>query len=166
MFGLLKKKNKKAEELHVCSPADGKIIPLESVEDQVFSSKMLGDGFAVEPVSGEFAAPVSGVLENVFPTGHAFGIKSEDGKEVLIHIGLDTVSLDGKGFRVLKKEGQRVEKGDTVIEADLDSIKKAGYSPVTMVILVNDRYKITDVQNLNSMVEKGTEILCLEKTKD
>lgn len=163
MFSIFKRKNKQEEEPFVCAPVNGKIIPLEAVKDEVFSKKMLGDGFAVEPEDGEVVAPINGILETVFPTGHAFGIKASDGKEVLVHIGIDTVELNGRGFTSFVKQGDTVKTGDKIIQADLEVIKNAGYSPITMVLITNEQYGIEEILNQNSIVKKNTEILRLRK---
>lgn len=96
----------------VLSIADGEVKPITAVKDPVFSSKMMGDGFAVEPENGNVYAPVSGIVTSVFPTKHAFGLLTDSGLEVLVHIGLDTVALNGVPFSVKVAEGQRVQAGD------------------------------------------------------
>jgi beta-glucoside PTS system EIICBA component len=121
----------------VVAPVAGKVVPLAEVNDKVFASKTLGEGVGIIPSSGRVVAPVSGTLLTVPDTGHAFGIKTDDGVEVLVHVGIDTVSLDGKGFTVAVAVDQRVEAGDVLVEADFDQIKAAGYDPTTMVVVVN-----------------------------
>lgn len=118
-------------------PIEGQIIPITEVEDQVFSQKMMGDGFAIVPTKGSVVAPVDGEILNVFPTKHAVGIKSVQGYEILIHIGLDTVQLNGEGFTVLVKEGDRITKGQEILKFDLDLIKNSATSTVTPVIFTN-----------------------------
>ncbi|WP_421383562.1 N-acetylglucosamine-specific PTS transporter subunit IIBC [Bacillus salacetis] len=118
-------------------PVDGKIIPITEVEDQVFSQKMMGDGFAIVPSKGSVVSPVDGEIINVFPTKHAIGIKSVQGYEILIHVGLDTVQLNGQGFDVLVEEGQQVTKGQELLKFDLDFIEKSATSAVTPVIFTN-----------------------------
>ena len=128
MFGFLRK-----ESSAVAAPVSGRCIRLEGVADKVFSSKMMGDGFAVELTEGDVKAPVSGVIAAAFPTGHAFGIKTKEGMEVLLHIGVDTVNLQGKGFDVKVKEGDAVKQGDLLVKVDIDYVKSQGksiYSPV------------------------------------
>lgn len=92
--------SKKPKELEIIAPVDGEVIALDKVEDEVFSQKMLGEGLAIKPRAGNFIAPIVGKLITVFPTGHAYGIKSNNGVEMLLHIGMDTVSLNGKGFDI------------------------------------------------------------------
>ena len=121
----------------VYSVADGEVVALEQVKDPVFSQKMMGDGFAVEPENGNIVSPVSGTVSSVFPTKHALGIVTEAGLEVLVHIGLDTVSLEGKPFTVHVAEGQKVAAGDLLVTADLDAIRAAGRETSTIVVFTN-----------------------------
>ena len=121
----------------VYSVADGQVIELEQVKDPVFSQKMMGDGFAVEPSNGHILSPVAGTVSSVFPTKHALGITTKSGLEVLVHIGLDTVSLEGKPFTVKVEEGQTVAAGDLLVEADLDAIREAGRATSTVVVFTN-----------------------------
>ncbi len=123
--------------MKVVSPIDGKSKLLKDVNDEAFAGKMLGDGIAVVPSNGMLYAPVSGEVTMVFPTNHALGIKSEDGMEILIHIGIDTVELNGKGFTGLVKQGDFVKAGDELIEFDLDLVKASGYDSDVMVIITN-----------------------------
>ena len=118
----------------VYSVADGQVIELEQVKDPVFSQKMMGDGFAVEPSNGNIVSPVSGTVSSIFPTKHALGIVTADGLEVLVHIGLDTVSLEGKPFTVRVTEGQQVAAGDLLVTADLGAIREAGRETTTVVV--------------------------------
>ena len=121
----------------VYSVADGEVIALEQVKDPVFSQKMMGDGFAVEPENGNIVSPVSGTVSSVFPTKHALGLVTEAGLEVLVHIGLDTVSLEGKPFTVHVAEGQKIAVGDLLVTADLDAIREAGRETSTIVVFTN-----------------------------
>lgn len=118
------------------SPVKGTIIKIDEVEDETFSSKMLGDGFAVIPQDSKFVSPCDGEISMIFATGHAYGVTSVDGIEILVHIGIDTVEENGKGFRILKKAGDKVMRGDTIIEVDLDYLK-AKYNLVTPCIITN-----------------------------
>ena len=121
----------------VYSVAEGEVIVLEQVKDPVFSQKMMGDGFAVEPANGNIVSPVSGTVSSIFPTKHALGLVTEAGLEVLVHIGLDTVSLEGKPFTVHVAEGQKVAAGDLLVTADLDAIRAAGRETSTIVVFTN-----------------------------
>jgi len=124
MFFSSKKKNKGGS---LFSPACGKIKHLSQVDDPVFSRATMGDGFAVEPDGGEICAPVSGKVSALFPGGHAIGITSSDGAEILVHIGIDTVKLKGKGFSPCVEVGSTVKQGAKLVDADLRTIQKSGF---------------------------------------
>lgn len=119
------------------SPVNGTQIPLAEVADETFASEMLGATVAVEPADGKIVAPCDGEVSNIFETGHAVCITTEAGGELLIHIGIDTVKMDGKGFTKKVSDGDKVHAGDILIEADLEEIKNAGYQTTTMMILAN-----------------------------
>ena len=139
------------DEVH--SVADGKVINIEDVKDPVFSQKMMGDGFAVEPENGHIVSPVAGKVTSVFPTKHALGLVTDNGLEVLVHIGLDTVSLEGKPFEVKVSEGQTVAAGDLLVEADLDAIRAAGRETSTIVVFTNaDAIKSVKVEHTGKLV--------------
>ncbi len=126
-----------SEVQSIAAPVSGKILPLEEVADPTFASKVLGDGFAVEPETSEVKAPFDGTVQLVYDTGHAVGVISDSGKEVLIHIGIDTVSMNGEGFDIHVKEGQKVKKGDVLVEADLQKIQAAGKATTVMLIVTS-----------------------------
>ena len=139
----------------VYSVADGEVIALEQVKDPVFSQKMMGDGFAVEPTNGNIVSPVSGTVSSIFPTKHALGLVTEAGLEVLVHIGLDTVSLEGKPFTVHVAEGQKVAAGDLLVTADLDAIREAGRETSTIVVFTNaDVIKSVNLEKTGSHAAK------------
>ena len=139
----------------VYSVADGEVIALEQVKDPVFSQKMMGDGFAVEPANGNIVSPVSGTVSSIFPTKHALGLVTEAGLEVLVHIGLDTVSLEGKPFTVHVTEGQKVVAGDLLVTADLDAIREAGRETSTIVVFTNaDAIKSVNLEQTGSHAAK------------
>ena len=139
------------DEVH--SVADGEVINIEDVKDPVFSQKMMGDGFAVEPENGHIVSPVAGKVTSVFPTKHALGLVTDNGLEVLVHIGLDTVSLEGKPFEVKVSEGQTVAAGDLLVEADLDAIREAGRETSTIVVFTNaDAIKSVKVEHTGKLV--------------
>ncbi|HEY3410337.1 MAG TPA: glucose PTS transporter subunit IIA, partial [Propionicimonas sp.] len=121
----------------VLAPVAGKVVTLADVADKVFASKALGEGVGIIPSDGHIVAPVAGVMVTVADTGHAFGIKTDDGVEVLVHVGIDTVRLDGKGFQVDVAKDQRVEAGDLLAKVDLDAVKAAGYDTTTVVTVIN-----------------------------
>lgn len=118
-------------------PATGELMEITEVPDQVFSGKMMGDGFAIKPTNGEFVSPVNGKIINVFPTKHAIGIMSDDGKEILIHIGIDTVHLNGEGFEMMIAEGDEVVQGDVLVKVDLPYIEKHATSIITPIVFTN-----------------------------
>lgn len=121
----------------IAAPMSGELIGLAQVKDKVFAAGALGKGVAVIPSSGEVYAPIAGTVVSAFPTGHAFGIKSDDDVEVLVHIGIDTVALDGKGFTSSVAQGQKVAAGDLLASVDLESVKAAGYDPTTVMVITN-----------------------------
>ncbi|MET3558142.1 PTS system beta-glucosides-specific IIC component [Streptococcus rupicaprae] len=125
----------------VVATVDGELMALEHVNDPVFASKAMGDGVAVVPRSGTIVAPVNGDVMTVFPTGHAYGIVRPDGVEVLIHIGINTVELDGQGFKALVQRGQEVKAGQALAQVDLDLLKAKGYDPTTMTIITDSKGK-------------------------
>ncbi len=139
----------------VYSVADGQVVALEQVKDPVFAQKMMGDGFAVEPANGNIVSPVSGTVSSIFPTKHALGLVTEPGLEVLVHIGLDTVSLEGKPFTVHVAEGQKVAAGDLLVTADLDAIRAAGRETSTVVVFTNgDAIKSVKLEKTGSLAAK------------
>lgn len=140
------------------SPAKGKIVALENVPDETFSKKMLGDGFAIDIIDGKIVSPISGKLETVFSSGHAFGIKGTNG-EVLIHVGIDTVALNGDGFDVAVKQGDMVKQGDVLVIVDLKRIHELGKSTLTMVLFPDG--KKVNILDINKDVKIGQRI-CVE----
>ena len=139
----------------VYSVADGQVVALEQVEDPVFAQKMMGDGFAVEPANGNIVSPVTGTVSSIFPTKHALGLVTDSGLEVLVHIGLDTVSLEGKPFTVHVSEGQKVAAGDLLVTADLDAIREAERKTSTVVVFTNgDVLKSVKLEQTGSLAAK------------
>lgn len=132
----------------IVSPLTGVIKPLADVDDPVFASEAMGKGIAIEPTIGKAVSPVNGTITTVFPTGHAIGITSDEGAEVLIHIGINTVQLEGKYYSPVVKQGDRVSQGDLLVNFDIDKIKEAGYPVTTPIIITNtDRY--IDIVEMN-----------------
>jgi glucose-specific phosphotransferase system IIA component len=121
------------------SPMTGRLMPITEVPDQVFSQKMMGDGFAIEPTEGVVVSPVEGEIVNVFPTKHAIGIRSKGGREILIHIGIDTVNLQGEGFKAFISEGDAVKPGQKLMEVDLTLIQNKATSVISPVLFTNLR---------------------------
>ncbi|ENH97720.1 PTS system N-acetylglucosamine-specific transporter subunit EIICBA [Gracilibacillus halophilus YIM-C55.5] len=125
------------QEKDFVAPITGTILDLTQVPDDVFSQKMMGDGFAIEPTDGSVVSPVDGEIVNVFPTKHAIGIRSNKGYEILIHVGVDTVELNGEGFETFVKEGDTVQKGQEIMKADIDQIKENVPSLISPIVLTN-----------------------------
>lgn len=145
----------------VCSPLQGNAIPLNQVQDEVFSQKILGDGMAVVPVKGELYAPADGVIESVFDSKHAISMTTTAGAEILMHVGMDTVKLDGKGFNPLVQNGQAVKKGQLLMKFDLDEIKGAGYDVTTPIVITNgDVFGVSPVAE--GTVAPGAALMKLE----
>ena len=153
MFGLFKSKKQM-----LVSPADGDIVKLEEVPDEVFSAKLAGDGIALMPRSNTFVAPVSGVVSKIFSTNHAFSIRTSNGLEVMVHIGLDTVELKGEGFKALAKEGDKVSVGKPIISADLAFIESQG-KPIITPIVVNHEKEITISSDKVRTIREGEELM-------
>lgn len=136
------------------APVKGEVVPLTSVSDATFSSEMLGKGIAILPTDNTFYAPIKGEVVTLFNTLHAIGLRSEAGIEVLIHIGIDTVQLNGKHFKALVKQGDKVEVGDPLVEVDLNAVKNEGYDIITPVIVTNskDFKEVLSTSNVQTFV--------------
>jgi len=153
VFGFLKRK---IRDIH--APVDGETVCLESVNDEVFSQKMVGDGMAIRPISSSFTAPIDGVISKIFLTNHAYSIKSKKDLEIMVHIGLDTVSLEGKGFTRIASEGDVVQVGDVIIEADLAYITSCGKDTISPIVLLEN----SDVKKIDknfTVVKAGDKIM-------
>ena len=147
----------KEEANTLYSPMEGTIVPLSDVPDETFASEVLGKGFAIQPSGKEVYAPFSGTVVQVMDTKHAIGIQSESGMEVLIHVGIDTVDMNGKGFSLNCAEGDKVECGQCLITFDPEEIRKAGHPDVTMVIVTNT----FEYENIN--IEKTGKVSVMDK---
>ncbi|QDP39326.1 PTS sugar transporter subunit IIA [Radiobacillus deserti] len=148
MFKKLFGKNDAPKEDKVVAPVSGKVVPLSEVPDPTFSEKMMGDGVAIIPSEGTVVAPVDGTILQVFPTKHAVGIESKSGVEYLIHIGLETVSLNGEGFEAHVGQGDKVSAGDPLITVDLNVVSEKASSTITPIVVTND------VSNMESFVDQ------------
>ncbi|WP_010531775.1 PTS sugar transporter subunit IIA [Lentibacillus jeotgali] len=137
MFKNLFKKKEEIKEIAVHSAVTGEFIPLEDVPDPVFSEKMMGDGCAIKPSDEEVFAPVSGEIVQVFPTKHAIGIEAENGAQILVHVGLETVNLNGEGFTVHVEEGDTVNQGDKLLRFDMNVIEDKAASTIIPIIVTN-----------------------------
>lgn len=138
------------------SPLAGKLIPMIEVKDPVFAQKMMGDGFAIIPTSNEVYSPVKATIEVLYPTGHAIGLRTDDGIEILIHLGIDTVKSTSNSFSILKKVGDHVLPGDLIIKMNLKKLLKEGYDMTTPIVFLSGQ-KLVDVQT--SIVLANDEIL-------
>lgn len=160
-MGLFKRKKENTKD--IMATTDGKIKNLSTLKDGVFSEKMMGDGIVIaSPASAkkaDFFAPISGELVTVFPTGHAYGIRAKDGLEILIHIGLDTVNLEGKGFTTHVKQGQKVKVGEKLATVDLEYVRKNAPSSDAIVIITSGQ-KIASTAK--GEVKVGTKIITVE----
>ncbi|WP_047154932.1 glucose-specific PTS transporter subunit IIBC [Aneurinibacillus tyrosinisolvens] len=150
---------------YIVAPMTGDVVDIAEVPDQVFAGKMMGDGFAIQPAEGKVYSPVKGKVMTAFPTGHAVGLVSDTGLEILIHVGIDTVKLNGEGFKLLVKEGDNVEVGAPLLEADLSYIKEHAPSYITPVVFTNLRENQTLKVTSKQAEATRTEIAVIE-TKD
>ena len=142
-FGFL---NKKSMEHELYCPIDGTVIPIDGAEDEVFSKRILGDGFAVIPTGNIVCAPADGRIDTVFDTRHAVSMTSDFGAEILIHCGIDTVKLGGEGFEALAASGDRVKRGDPILRINSGLIKDRGYYLTTPVVVLNcDSFSLSEV---------------------
>lgn len=159
MFGFLKKNYK------LVAPVDGEVIELSEVPDAVFAQKMAGDGVAIETTGDTIVAPADGKLSMIFKTNHAFGLNLENGAEILVHIGIDTVALEGEGFHRIASEGQFVKAGDPIIKINRDIIVKKGYSLVTPVLITNPDMTSEIKSFVGESVKAGENEILTYKTK-
>ncbi len=150
MFEFLKK-----SRTEITAPVTGVCIPMDEVKDSVFSSKMLGDGFAVIPSGDMVSAPVTGEIVMIAESNHAFGMRTSSGLEVMVHIGIDTVELGGEGFTAMARTGKKVKAGTPVIKIDRDSLVKKGYDLTTMVIFTNGYDKEVQTEWYGKEVQAG-----------
>lgn len=162
-----KKKTEKNVEKTVVetiyAPIVGKVVPLSETSDEAFSSKALGDGVAIIPSEGKVFSPIDGTISSFFPTKHAIGILSNSGVEILIHVGIDTVNLEGKFFQDFVKEGDIVKKGDLLLKFDIEGIKKSGYNTITPMVIVNSEDFNIDVISENIQVSLKDTVLNITK---
>ncbi|MGL4107422.1 beta-glucoside-specific PTS transporter subunit IIABC [Clostridium sp. LP20] len=149
----------KLEKVVISSPLKGETIKLENIEDEAFASGVLGSGIAIIPSEGKVVAPVDGEVTTLFPSLHAIGITGKDGVEILIHVGLDTVQLEGKGFEAFVKQGDNVTKGQALVNFDMDFIKEAGYSVVTPVVVTNTADFLEVVGTESKSVERESSLI-------
>lgn len=161
LFGL---KEKKREEV-LTAPLTGKVVNMEEVPDPVFSQRMMGDGVAIIPTQGKVVSPANGEIIQFFPTKHAIGLRSETGLEILIHVGLDTVNMNGEGFEGHVQVGDKVKAGDLLITCDLDLIKEKAKSIITPIVITNGEVVKSMEKVTGKVVEKGSHNVMTIKTK-
>ncbi len=153
LFG--KKEERVYEDSAVVAPVTGGVFKTADIPDPVFAQEMLGKTFAIKPFGNKVVAPANGTLEVMFPTGHAFAVRMTDGTGILVHIGIDTVNLKGKGFKVLAKQGEKVKAGQTVVKFDPELIKELGYNPITMLIITENPNEKEFVFTSKTSVQEG-----------
>jgi PTS system beta-glucosides-specific IIC component len=157
MFGFVKSK-----DIIILSPIEGDTLPISEVSDPTFSEKILGDGIAIMPKKGEVVAPVDGTVVIMFETKHAISILSDQGTEILIHVGLDTVSLKGEFYKSYVKAKDKVKAGDLLLEFDMDKIKEAGFEIVTPIVICNTNAYAEIHANTGKSVKKLDQIMTLK----
>lgn len=164
MFDSLKKMfEKNAKTISLKAVEDGRTIPMDEVNDQTFAQKLLGPGIAIVPSNGTVVSPINGTIATVMDTKHAVCIQGEDGLELIVHAGLDTVELNGKYYQTYKEIGDQVKAGDVLLEFDLEEITKAGYDVTTPIVITNlGDYKITKCLT-GQQVKAGEEVIQLTK---
>jgi PTS system glucose-specific IIA component len=148
----------KRKTREVFSPVDGQVVEIENVDDEVFSTKMVGDGVAVIPMSDTFCAPIDGTISKIFSTNHAYSVRNDKDLEVMVHIGLETVALKGEGFERLANEGDMVKAGDPVIRADLAYIREHAKDIVTPVI-ISEESDVKEIEKQFKAVKCGDMIM-------
>ena len=164
MFDSLKKMfEKNAKTISLKAVGDGRTIPMDEVNDQTFAQELLGPGIAIVPSNGTVVSPINGTIATVMDTKHAVCIQGEDGLELIVHAGLDTVELNGKYYQTYKEIGDQVKAGDVLLEFDLEEITKAGYDVTTPIVITNlGDYKITKCLT-GQQVKAGEEVIQLTK---
>ncbi|WP_202080504.1 PTS sugar transporter subunit IIA [Caldalkalibacillus salinus] len=156
----------KPEQETFVSPLTGTIVSLSEVPDPTFSQKMMGDGVAIMPSEGEVVSPVEGKIVQIFPTKHAIGIESKAGIEILIHIGIETVAMNGEGFKSFVKEGDKVKAGDRLIRFDLELVKEKANDTVTPVLITNgDQVESMETMSVVQTSKGETNILKIKAKK-
>lgn len=160
MFGFLKNKKNVTQNINfkLLAPVSGKSIPLAEVPDPVFAQKMVGDGLAINPTGDTIVAPCDGKLTLILDTKHAFAMTLENGVEILVHIGLDTVSLNGEGFEKLIEQGTNVKAGTPIIKVNADLIKEKGFSLISIVLITNPEIltSMKAVENIDTIAGETT----------
>ncbi|MDX7986032.1 PTS glucose transporter subunit IIA [Xenorhabdus sp. 12] len=149
---------KNSGSIEIIAPLSGEIVNIEDVPDVVFAEKIVGDGIAIKPAGNKIVAPVDGTIGKIFETNHAFSIESDSGIELFVHFGIDTVELKGEGFKRIAEEGQRVQKGDLVLEFDLAFLEERAKSTLTPVVISN-MDEIKELSKVNGSVVVGESVI-------
>ena len=139
------------------SPLNGQLVAISEVKDPVFSQKMMGDGFAIVPSSNEVVSPVDATIEVFFPTGHAIGLKTNDGVEILIHLGIDTVKSKSNSFKLLKQVGDKISAGDSIIQMNLKQLINEGYDMTTPIIFLSGQ-KLKEMDSRSVQLKEPIEV--------
>ena len=160
LFG---KKEEAVNPNHIFAPMAGQTVPVAEVPDPTFAQGLLGEGIAIIPADGKVYAPCNATVDTMFETGHACSLVAENGAEILIHVGLETVSLEGKPFTVHVENGQKVKKGDLMIEVDLEAVKAAGLNTITPVLICNTDDYPTFITNVGKAVTNADVVIELAK---
>lgn len=163
LFDFFKKKEN-SNTLEIYSPLNGKVIPLEEIPDEAFASKIIGDGVGIEPTGDTIYAPCDADDISIFDTNHAISFETKEGLELIVHFGIDTVKLDGKGFERIAQDGQSVKKGDPLIKFDLDFIKENAKSHKTPVIISNMEM-IENIERSSGEIKAGELLMKLSLKK-
>ncbi|MCE4964875.1 PTS sugar transporter subunit IIA [Staphylococcus haemolyticus] len=157
LFGKGKEVNR---EIEIYAPLTGEYINIEDIPDPVFAQKMMGEGFGINPTEGEVVSPIEGKVDNVFPTKHAIGLKADNGLEILVHIGLDTVQLDGQGFEILVSSGDTVQVGDPLLKFDLEYIRNNAKDVISPIIITNsDQTESIHVNDVKVVIKGETKVV-------
>ena len=159
MFGF----KKKTKTVELVSPVNGKMILLKDVPDKVFASEMMGPGVAFITNDGKVYSPCDGELATVFPTKHALGLKANNGAEILLHFGLDTVELEGEGFTLFKEAGEKIQKGDLLLDVDIDKVQNKGYKIDMPMIITNSSEYSVNISELADVTANQEIVMSLDK---
>ena len=153
LFG--KKETRVYADSDIVAPVTGSVVKNADIPDPVFAQEMLGKTFAIKPFGNKAVAPANGTLEVMFPTGHAFAVRMADGTGIMVHVGIDTVNLKGKGFKVLARQGDTVKAGQPVVRIDPELIRELGYNPITMLIISENPNEKEFVFTSKTSVQEG-----------
>lgn len=154
---------KNSDHFIIKAPVKGRVIALKNLPDEVFAGGMVGNGIAIEPLEDVFLSPICGYIEEIFPTGHAFLLRSMEGVNLLIHIGIDTVKLNGCGFDVLVNKNAKIKEGDPLVKIDLEFIKREAKSSFTPLVLPDGQIPVILVRE-GAIVDRGQQLMAVKRT--